>query len=225
MQIFSFLFLSTGCGALNTARPLEQNQHRAGATFGGALLTQLGPPIPVPNLVIEGQSGLAPLANRPFDINYGLNLTALAFGTLGMHLGASQLLLSAEGLRPSLSITERVHAYSNFMDSSKTLESRALFLLNQADLTAAWDIGRQLGYLGLSNSIDWVDPELTLSPFIGVELRSKGAYFTQVEARYLAANRQPDVVDVSFLGGKRGALSTTISMGWSFGQPAKGVQQ
>ena len=78
-------FLMSACGALNTARPLDKGEHRVGVTGGGAVLKALGPPIPLPNLVIEGQSGLSPVQGRPLDVNYGINTTALAFGTVGLH--------------------------------------------------------------------------------------------------------------------------------------------
>jgi len=208
---------SLACGALNNARPLDKGQHRVGATFGGPVLTQLGPPIPVPNLIIEGKSGLSPLRGKPLDVNYGLNSTALAFGTIGVHAGVSQLMLEQKGWIPSVAVTERVHLYNNFLDTTKPKETRKAYLLNQIDLTLGWDVQRHIAYAGLANYIDVADPELNIAPFAGFQYQSKGRFFGQVEARYLAANRQPDIVDVSFLGGNRGALSTTFSMGWTFG--------
>ena len=56
---------------------MEPGQHRAGVTFGGPFTTTLGPPIPIPNLIVEGRSGLEPVAGRPLDVNYGLNATGI----------------------------------------------------------------------------------------------------------------------------------------------------
>lgn len=224
ITIFS-VFLA-GCGTLNTARPLAPNEHRMGITGGGVVLTQLGPPIPLPNMVIEGQSGFKAIGNHNWDINYGLNATALAFGTIGTHLGSSILLKEANGLRPALSMTERMHFYNNWLDSTKAKEVRKGYLLNEIELTASWNLNQHLGYVGMANYTDTADPEMTLAPFIGTQININQPWyqngFLQLEMRYLAINRQPDIVDVSFLGGNYGALSVTGSIGKSFG---KGVQQ
>lgn len=212
--IFILITLSA-CGSLHTARPLEQGEQKIGLTMGGVVLTQLGPPIPLPNMVLEGQTGIKPLASRATDLNYGMNLTGLAFGTVGIHVGASHLLFEQKNARPSLSVTERVHFYNNWLDTTKDSSVRTGYLLNQIDLTAAWDINRHLGYIGIADYIDVPNPELTIAPFAGLVYQGKGRFFTQAEARYLAINRKPDIVDVSFLGAEKGALSTTLSFGWT----------
>ena len=220
-QTLSSLILATlfgtGCGALNTARPLEKGQHRAGITGGGAVLTSLGAPIPLPNIIIEGQSGIDPIQGRPLDVHYGINATAGAFGILGLHAGTSHLLLRQNGSRPAISVMERVHFYNNWLDSTKDAEVRKGFLLNQIDLTASWNVSKHLGYVGLANYIDVADPELTLAPFAGLQINTNRNVFLQVEGRYLAANRQPDVVDVTFATLGYGALSVTGSIGFTFG--------
>ena len=96
--------------------------------------------IPLPNLVVEGQSGLSPMQGRPLDVNYGINTTALAFGTIGLHGGVSHLLMEQNGAIPSLSVTDRLHFYNNWFDNTKESDMRKAFFLNQIDLTA------RLGY-------------------------------------------------------------------------------
>jgi hypothetical protein len=209
--------LLSSCGALNTARPLDQGEHRLGITGGGAVLKALGPPIPLPNIVVEGQTGLSPLKERPLDINYGINTTAIAFGTLGLHLGASHLLLEQKGSRPAISIMDRIHVYNNWLDTTKDVEMRQGFLLNQIDLTASWTLNRHLGYIGIANYLDIADPEFTIAPFAGFQWNSKNSLFLQAETRYLAANRQPEIVDVPFATFGYGAVSVTGSIGWVFG--------
>ena len=209
--------LMTACGALNTARPLDKGQHRVGVTGGGAVLTALGAPIPLPNLIIEGQSGLAPIQARPLDIHYGLNATAGAFGIIGLHAGASHLLTAQNGATPALSVMERVHFYNNWLDSTKEASVRKGYLLNQVDLTASWNLSKHLGYVGIANYLDVTDPELTLAPFAGLQLNTSKRLFLQAEARYLAVNRQPEIVDVSFATLGYGALSVTGSIGFAFG--------
>ena len=210
------LFMSA-CGALNTARPLDKGEHKIGITGGGAVLKALGPPIPLPNIVVEGQSGLSPVQGRPLDVNYGINTTALAFGTIGLHGGVSHLLLEQNGGAPSLSVTERLHFYNNWLDNTKDSDMRKAFFLNQVDLTAGWNVKRHLGYVGVANYLDIADPELTFAPFAGVQLNSKKRFFLQAETRYLAINRQPEIVDVPFATFGYGALSITGSVGFTFG--------
>jgi hypothetical protein len=108
-------FLLGGCGTMNAARPLEAGEHRLGFNFGGPFTTSLGPPIPIPNLVVEGRSGLKPLGTLPIDLNYGLNMTTFAFGVTGFHTGASVHVLEQNGAWPALSVTERVHVYNNVL--------------------------------------------------------------------------------------------------------------
>ena len=181
------------------------------------MLKALGPPIPLPNLVVEGQSGLSPVQGRPLDVNYGINTTALAFGTVGLHGGLSHLLMEQNGGMPSLSVTERLHFYNNWLDNTKESEMRKAFFLNQIDLTAGWNIKQHLGYVGIANYLDIADPELTLAPFAGVQWNSTKKLFLQAETRYLAINRQPEIVDVPFATFGYGALSITGSIGFTFG--------
>lgn len=205
----------TGCGTLNSAIPLDKGEHALGLSFGGPLITALGPPIPTPSLVVEGVSGVEPLWGRPSDLNYGINMTALAFGTLGLHTGGSLLVLKGEGARPNLSVSDRFYLYTNWLDRTKPKYARDFFALDQVDLTASWAVKRHLLYGGLSSYIDIGDPELSLAPFVGTELRGKNRFFFQWELRHMAANRKPDIVDVTFASpGGYGAISTTLSVGW-----------
>ena len=159
-----------GCGALNTARPLDQGKHRAGLTFGGPVLMALGPPIPVPNLIVEGQSGLNPIGTLSAQADYGLNLTAMAFGVVGIHGGGTIGLMEQQRFIPAVSLSDRLHFTINYPDTTKKLETRQAFGLNELELTASWALGNHLIYTGLSNHLDLNDPELTLGYFVGAQL-------------------------------------------------------
>jgi hypothetical protein len=220
--LLTLSFLS-GCGTLNAARPMEPGQHRAGVTFGGPFTTTLGPPIPIPNLIVEGRSGLEPVAGRPLDVNYGLNATGIAFGQLGLHGGASIHLVEGSGKRPSISVTERVHLYNNYLDTTKPLETRKFWGLNELDVTLSWALGRHLVYVGGSDIVDLADPELLLAPFLGMELQPKDRRIAfQLESRLLGANFSPEVWDVTWLTvGEEpgyGLISITASASWALGK-------
>ena len=207
--------LMLGCGTINSTIPLDKGEHAMGATFGGPLLTALGPPIPVPSLVIEGVSGTEPFFDRPTDVSYGLNATALAFGTIGGHFGSSWQLVRENGAIPNLTASGRAYIYSNHLDQTKPRETRQLYLMEQLDLTTSWSFKNHLFFSGLGGYYDSPDPELILAPFVGMELRSQKRFFCQWELRYMGVNRQPDIVDVTFASpGGYGAIATTFSAGW-----------
>ena len=210
------------CGTMNAARPLDAGHHQVGVTFGGPFTTQLGPPIPVPNIVVEGRSGLDPLGALPIDINYGLNVTPLLFGVTGLHTGVSVHPLAQHGARPALSFTERVLLYNNLLDSRKPADTRTVWALNELDATASWALGHHLVYAGVSNALDLADPELLVSPFLGTELRPRGGAFAwQFESRWLGANFSPDVYDVSWLNTGdpgHGLFTFTVSAAWNVGK-------
>lgn len=113
LRILFCFFVSgiLGCGAVNTARPLKEGQHAVGLTFGGATIEQgvsataENPEggtmlVPLPNAILEGRYGLKPINGHDVDIQYGLNLTGLAFEHIGLQGGGH---ISNHGSR-------RVHA-------------------------------------------------------------------------------------------------------------------
>ena len=217
-QIFGLLIgFSFGCGALNTARPLDKGKHAVGLTFGGLFITQLGPPMPLPNLVVEGKTGLDPVGDHPLEVNYGINTTALAFGIVGFHGGVTTLLSEQKGWVPSVSVMERLHFYNNYLDTTKPSETRGAFALNQVDVTLGWDIKRHVGYVGMANYLDLMDPELNMTPFAGFAYQTKKRFFWQLETRYMAMNRKQDIDDVAIYGGERGGFAATVSAGWKLG--------
>ena len=112
---------------------------------------------------------------------------------------------------------ERVHFYHNYFDTTKSPELRQAFFLNQVDLTASWDVQHHMAYAGVANYLDFVDPELNITPFAGFEYRTQKRLFAQWEIRYLAANRSQDIDDIAIFGLERGGLSTTMSVGWKLG--------
>ena len=197
---------------MNSARPLEPGEHAAGLTVGGPLL-DMGYPLPLPSAVVEGRSGVAHVADRPLDVNYGLNLTAIAFGQMGAHVGAGWLLLDPDR-GPALSLANRVYVYSNHFDTTK--DDRALLVLDQVELTASKQLGPHLLYGGAAEYIDVRDPRLLLSPFVGAELR-RDRLGVQLEVRWLAVN-QPRVSDaIPWMPDGRGAIQPTLGFSYRLG--------
>ena len=178
----------------------------------------LGPPIPVPNLVVEGRSGLRAVVAMPLDVNYGLNVTAAAFGVMGVHGGGSLGLLAGQGWQPSIALTERLFLNHNYFDVTKDAETRGLSLINQSDLTFGWRLGDHLLYAGVSNYLDFGNPNLLLGPFAGTELHlGDGGFLLQLEVRQMGATFEPEIADVDFLTTGSGVVAFTFSLGWTLG--------
>lgn len=213
------LGLTTGCGTLNTARPAEPGEHVVGLSLGGALL-DLGAPFPMPHAVLGVQSGVAQLGPaHPLAVDYGLNLTAAAFGVVGLHGGLSTLLFDEQRARPALSLANRIHLYDNHLDARKPAGERGSLVVDQLELTASYAPGGQLIYAGLAEYLDFGNPDLLLTPFVGTELDpgARGGPALQLELRYFAANRQQVSGTVPFVAPGSGALGLVLGLHWRLG--------
>ncbi|MCB9742163.1 MAG: hypothetical protein H6741_18355 [Alphaproteobacteria bacterium] len=213
------LLALAGCAGMNSARPLEQGEHAVGLTFGGPMLEFAGAPIPMPNAILQGRHGLAPLAGRPTDLHYGLNLTAAAFGVAHVHVGAAHLLLPQRGGVPALSVADRVHFATNILDPRKDLELRGAWALNELELTASWAPRGQLVYVGLNDALDFAAPELLLTPFLGAAFDpgDPGGLGVQLEGRWYAASTLPRADVTHWVGPGRGAIGATLGLSYRFG--------
>jgi hypothetical protein len=110
--------------------------------------------------------------------------------------------------------------YGNHLDTRKAPDRRGLWGLDQVELTASWDPGGQLVYLGVAEYLDFGAPSLLLSPFVGTELdpgRAGGVGF-QIELRYFALNRQPVSGVVPWVSAGPGALGLTLGLRHTLGR-------
>ena len=210
MRSLLLTLLLSGCGTMNSARPLSPGEHTVGATFGGAMVAFAGTHIPLPNLVVEGRSGLTTLADRPVDVNYGLNTTGLPFGVVGLHGGASWLAMEQQGGRPALSLSSRLYLYDNHLDRRKDADPRKLWGMEQLEATASWAPGRVLVYAGVSEYLDFSNPGLLLSPFVGTELPIGKRSRLQLELRHFAINQSKTLNTINWLTWGPGAIGLTL---------------
>ena len=190
------VFLLCACGTMNGARPLEKGQHAVGLTIGGPMVEFGGAFIPLPNAVIEGRSGMAPIKGHRWDVNYGLNLTAIAFDQIGTHVGGNYLISPQDGMRPAWSVGTRMFLYSNHISSATVDDGKGLWATNEVTTTVSWKVGRQMVYTGFSQYFDLSAPSLTLTPFWGCELFHTGlqnGFALQFEIRNYVVGRNPTV--------------------------------
>lgn len=205
----------SGCSTLNSARPLPEGTHQAGLTIGGPMVMLFGAPIPLPNAIVEGRHGVTTVAERPLDINYGLNLTATAFGILQVHVGASYLIMPQDEASPALSVSNRLFLASNFLGAGDKADPDAKFwAANQLEFTASWLLGDHLLYVGLGQYIDFGNPELTLTPSLGADFDpgETGGFRIHTEVRYYAINQPHEVSAVKWV-----VPETAGALGFNFG--------
>ena len=217
MRSIAPLLVLVGCSTLSGARPLEPGQHAVGATVGGVLVP-LGP-IPLPNVNVEAKHGLVTIADRPLDLNYGLNVTGLPFGIVQGHIGNSFLLFDQAKARPALSLTQRLFLATNSAGASNRVTSRVQgWALDQIELTASWKPGHQLVYVGVAEYIDWGQPSLLITPSVGAQLDpgEPGGFLIQPELRWYGVGRTTDADNIDWVG-PTGALGFSLGFATRFG--------
>lgn len=204
------------CGTMNAARPLEPGQHAVGATFGGAVVDAGFVTTPMPNLIVEGRSGLTTFQDRPLELSYGTNLTSLPFGVVGVHVGGAWLAMDQSGARPALALSQRVHLYSNHLDQRKS--DHQFMTVLHTELLASWDTDRALLYLGVAEYLQPSNPLLTLTPIAGTELHLGEHWGLQLEARHYAINQNKEPLNtVKWVTWGPGAVGATVGLNRQWG--------
>lgn len=222
VRIFSVLSLCcllTACSTMNNARPMAPGEHAVGLTIGGPIV-EFGVPIPLPNAVIEGKQGVATVLDRNLEINYGLNLTGLAFGVIQGHIGGAWELLSQVGFLPALAVSTRVFLATNplWFGVERSETALSFWGANQTELLASWMPGGQLIYTGIAQYTDFGAPSLLVTPILGTELDfGLGGFRLQLETRYFAVGRSSTTENVNwFPGGRGGAGALGFSLGFGY---------
>ena len=213
------LLLLSGCATLSGARPLEPGVHEVGATLGGPFVSAFGAVIPIPNVIVQGRSGLALLGDRPLDLGYGMNLTGLPFGAISLHASGSFLLAHQTGGLPAVSVTNRFFFATNPVDPGTVPFARGVLAVNQIEFSASWLLGNQLLYAALSESIDLQNTGLLLTPVLGAtfNFKQEGPFRLHAELRYWGVNRTPQTDRVAWLTPGPGALGVNLGFSWLLG--------
>lgn len=184
------------CGSMHNARPLEKGQNAVGLSFGGPMVNFAEKNIPLPNAIVQVKQGMGTSSSHSWDIQYGLNLTAIAFDQIGAQLGGSYLISPQQGISPAWSVATTMYAYNNFI-STDNAYGKGMWVANQTETTLSWNWKTHLLYTGFSQTTDVKRPSLLLSPFVGIafsdgDRQSKPSSF-QIELRHYAAGRSPNI--------------------------------
>ena len=181
----------------------------------------VGVPVPLPNLILGGRSGLVTLADRNLEIDYGLNATALAFGITQAHVGASYALLHQSGALPALTATNRLYVATNPLSLDGRVEgSLAFWGADQIELTASWAAGPHMVWLSLAQYFDLLAPDLILTPALGyaIDLGGPGGFGLQFESRWYGVTSIPEVEAVRWWptnGDGPGSLGFSIGVSYA----------
>lgn len=219
MRCLPLVFL-VGCGTLSGARPLQPGQHEVGVVLGGPLIEFAGAPIPIPNLMLAGRSGVGLLADRPLDLAYGMNLTGLPFGVLALQGDVGWLLADQQGARPAFTVRNAVAFTSNAFASDKSEDAqRAIWVVDQLSLLASWKVKENVFYLSVAQATDLSAPSLVLTPGLGVSLDpgDAGGLRYQVDLSWYGINRSPDLDTIGLLPSKPGAIGVHLGLAYGFG--------
>lgn len=222
------LTLGSGCATFSGARPLDPGQTEIGVSMGGPVLN-LGGPLPIPNLVLQGRHGIAKPLGRNLDIAYGLNLTGLAFGILQGHVGVNGMLIHQRKAAPALAVT-----YNQFFATnapglpSKPAGEPGGWAANQVEFNFSWLIKEQLIYTGLAQYTDFLNPQLALTPSVGVVLdtspKKDGGLKVHFDFRWYAINQGNQFDAVPWIPRRVGAFGFGGGLSFVIPRKAKMVQ-
>lgn len=134
------------CTPTRYVRPLAEGEKAIQGSFGGPLLKNFGPPIPVPFITAGAGYGLKP--NTTVFGNF--HVTSALFGTMQLDLGATQGILKPNGWAPGLSASAVANAAFDIHEGH-------FKLWPQLDANAYWEYGekRHFGYVGINT---WWEP-------------------------------------------------------------------
>ncbi len=133
------------CAPTRFVEPLHKGQKAVGLNFGGPVIDFAGATIPIPFTSVYGGYGLT----RDLTLYTGLHLTAAAYKTLQLDLGATYRLLPQYRYRPSVGMGAAINSIT-------ALPSGVSRFFPQIDLHMHWDYAAKWRtYLGASSWLDF----------------------------------------------------------------------
>lgn len=132
---FLALWLATACAPSHYVRPLQKGEMGISGTLGGTLITNFGPPIPIPYSTLGFGYGWKENTTLFGD----LHPTAAAFGVIQVDAGLSHSFLKPEKARPGISVSPLLNFAVDVWEGNARLWP-------QLDANAYWEYGPKKSY-------------------------------------------------------------------------------
>ncbi len=210
------LLLFAGCQTTRSIRPVGDGKVALGASLGGPMFTNLGPPIPAPLASGYGRYGIS----KRTDVDVGLHFPITA--AAGADLGIAHLFLEQDGWAPAVMAGGR--GYLFFDALALTSKKNPAGDRYNADLTffeelsgnASWRLGaRSLAWLGLSFFVQAEKAIILPTLSAGFEWRLARTFGIAIELDQMAFTSNQKFSTISWIGpSNHGALA--VQVGFNF---------
>jgi hypothetical protein len=204
---FPFLIiLLVSCGSVATVRPLEPEERALSFSVGGPVAEVPGiANLPLPYSVLRYRWGIL---NR-LEGHIGVHTTMAFFGTLGVDVGLSYLLLDQKGWRPAICVGVNPTAWINPFNRD------GVGARPEAEAAASWYLSpRLLFYTGAQAFFQLEEPYVPWAALIGTEVRVGKAIGLGVEVKWYATLEDSDfrVVGFPLSPADQGALGAVVGI-------------
>ncbi len=179
-----------GCAAPYTVRTVGKGHTALHASFGGPLVSNLGPPLPLPAGVVGAQYGILDV----LDLSGSFHVLPAFYKTVGIDLGVTGRIVKQRGGIPELTATLRL---------SQMFDTGAYRIFPELEAYASWLLGRRwLLYVGMHTLYDFFwhrDHHVRVhwGPVVGCDLRFAKRYALGLAVRWVSPNLDtyPQTVD------------------------------
>lgn len=210
------LLLLSGCAVSHGVRPLEKGTGAITASIGGPISADLPTPIPFTTPITT--VGYAHGVSDKTTVHGAIHPSGLAaFGLFAMDIGASTLLLEADGARPRLMLDGDLIFATGDNASGGAVGGTRLF--PNAELVASWDLGKHAVYGGVNQLLQpFPQARYHVTPLVGTMLVAGRTDF-QIEYNWLAPAANNDLTAAQFIGPfGQGASSIKLGLGVRLGK-------
>ena len=214
--LFAACIFTASCSVSRAVKPLPKGSGAMQLSMGGPISKDL--PTPVPFIVPITTVGYAHGVTERTSVHGAVHPTGLAaFGIFAMDVGATTLLMEADGARPRLMLDgDLVFATGNNAPGEPIGGTR---LFPNADLIAAWDLGPHAVYGGFNQLIQPFPVfRYHVTPQLGA-LLSTGRVDFQFEYKWMAPTSNNLITAAEFVGPVGlGASSIQLGLGIRLGK-------
>lgn len=178
-----FIIVSTyfyGCSGSQPIKPISEGTSTITASFGGPIIPLDGIAIPAPYIIVGSVHGI----KKNISIYGNVHITAALFKDVGIDGGFVTTLVEEEGAIPAIHTNGRIYF---FWDVGRSNNKR---IFPMATVIASYAAGtRSLFYFGADNLFQVHKPDYFISPLIGYQFPLNETILSQIEVKWLAANK------------------------------------